>query len=259
MNGLAKDIDYQAGNGYQDRGGRDDCTGSITDVGVFGLGLVRSDIEDVVLAQVEVGGEHQVALGQVEFLDFALAVGVFTDKFHVGTDPVYRHIARHGQGFQYVYLFVAHGEGTRTGYFTQYGNLVVGHADGHDGGFFQIGSQLFPDQVFGLVLGESAHLQTAQYRKVDFALVVHQVLLEGRLGSRIDVGQGRVQRGLYRQVERSGCLRVGGVYRDTQQILRHNLGIVQGDFLAVIVYCLDVLHVGDTLVGSTAAHQAGSQ
>ena len=76
---LSQDVDNQAGNGYQDGSGRDDGGSGVTDVGVLGFGFVRSDIEDVVLTQVEVGRQHQVALGQVEFLDFALAVGVFTN------------------------------------------------------------------------------------------------------------------------------------------------------------------------------------
>lgn len=177
MNGLAKDIDNQAGNGYQDGSGRNNGGSGVTDVRVLGLGLVRSDIEDVVLTQVEVGRQHQVALGQVEFLDFALAVGVFTNQLHVGTHAIHGHIARHGQGFQHVHFFVAHGEGPRTGYFTQHGNLIVGHSHGHDGRFFQIGGQLFTNQVFCLVLGESAHLQAAQHWEFDFPLVVHQILL----------------------------------------------------------------------------------
>lgn len=131
MNGLAKDIDNQAGNGYQDGSGRNNGGSGVTDVRVLGLGLVRSDIEDVVLTQIEIGRQHQVALGQVEFLDFALAVGVFTNQLYVGTHAIHGHIARHGQGFQHVYFFVAHGEGTRTGYFAQHGNLIVGHAHGH--------------------------------------------------------------------------------------------------------------------------------
>lgn len=192
MNGLAKDIDNQAGNGYQDGSGRDDGGSGVTDVGVLGLGLVRSDIENVVLTQVEVGRQHQVALGQVEFLDFALAVGVFTNQLHVGTHAIHGHIARHGQGFQHVHFFVAHGEGTRAGHFAQHGNFIVGHAHGHDGRFFQIGSQSFANQVFCLVLGESAHLQAAQHREVDFTLVIHQILLEGRLGSGVDVGECRI-------------------------------------------------------------------
>lgn len=192
MNGLAKDVDNQAGNGYQDGSGRDDGGSGVTDVRVLGLGLVRSDIEDVVLTQIEIGRQHQVALGQVEFLDFALAVGVFTNQLYVGTYAIHGHIARHGQGFQHVHLFVAHGEGTRAGHFAQHGNFIVGHAHGHDGRFFQVRSQFFANQVFCLILGESAHLQAAQHREVDFTLVIHQILLEGRLGSGVDVGECRI-------------------------------------------------------------------
>lgn len=255
MNGLAKDIDYQAGNGYQDGSGRDDGGGGVTDVRVLGLGLVRSDIEDVVLTQVEVGRQHQVALGQVEFLDFALTVGVFTNQLYVGTHAIHGHITRHGQGFQHVYFFVAHGEGTRAGYFAQHGNLIVGHAHGHDGRFFQVRSQLFANQVFCLVLGESTHLQAAQHREVDFALVVYQILLEGRLGGGIDVGECRIHWSLYREVERSGCLRVGGVDGDAQQVFRHDFGIVERNLFSIIVYHFRVLQIGYILVGCTSGCQ----
>lgn len=255
MNGLAKDIDNQAGNGYQDGSGRDDGGSGVTDVGVLGLGLVRSDIENIVLAQVEVGRQHQVALGQVEFLDFALAVGVFTNQLHVGTHAIHGHITRHGQGFQHVHFFVAHGEGTRTGYFAQHGNLIVGHAHGHDGRFFQIGSQLFTNQVFCLVLGKSAHLQTAQHREVDFTLVIHQILLEGRLRGGVDVGECGIHRSLHRQVEGSGCLRVGGVDGDAQQVFRHDLGIVERNLFSVVVYHFRVLQIRYFLVRSTSGCQ----
>lgn len=255
MNGLAKDIDNQAGNGYQDGSGRNNGGSGVTDVRVLGLGLVRSDIENVVLTQVEVGRQHQVALGQVKFLDFALAVGVFTNQLHVGTHAIHGHITGHGQGFQYVYFFVAHGEGTRTGYFAQHGNLIVGHAHGHDGRFFQVRSQFFANQVFCLVLGKSAHLQTTQYREVDFALVVHQILLEGRLGGGVDVGECRIQRSLYREVERCGCLRVGGVDGDAQQVFRHDLGIVERNLFSVVVYHFRVLQIRYFLVRSTSGCQ----
>lgn len=255
MNGLAKDIDYQAGNGYQDGSGRDDGGGGVTDVGVLGLGFVRGDIEDVVLTQVEVGRQHQVALGQVEFLDFALAVGVFANQLHVGAHAIHGHIAGHGQGFQYVYFFVAHGEGAWAGYFAQHGNLIVGHAHGHDGRFFQVRSQLFANQVFCLVLGESTHLQAAQHREVNFALVVYQILLKGRLGGGVDVGECRIQRSLYRQVERCGCLRVGGVDGDAQQVFRHDLGIVERNLFSVVVYHFWVLQIRYFLVRSTSGCQ----
>lgn len=255
MNGLTKDIDNQAGNGYQDGSGRDNGGSGVTDVRVLGLGLVRSDIEDVVLTQVEVGRQYQVALGQVKFLDFAFAVGVFTYQFHVGTHAIHGHIARHGQGFQHVYFFVAHGEGTRTGHFAQHGNLIVGHAHGHNGSFFQVGSQLFANQVFCLVLGESAHLQASQYREVDFTLVVYQILLEAGLGGGVDVGECRIHWSLHRQVERSGCLRVGGVDGDAQQVFRHDLGIVERNLFSVVVYHFRVLQIRYFLVRSTSGCQ----
>lgn len=255
MNGLAKDIDNQAGNGHQDGSGRDDGGSGVTDVRVLGLGLVRSDIEDVVLTQVEVGRQHQIALGQVEFLDFALAVGVFTYQLHVGTHAIHGHIARHGQGFQHVHFFVTHGEGTRTGHFAQHGNLIVGHAYGYDGHFFQIGGQSFANQVFCLVLGESAHLQTAQYREVDFTLVVHQILLEGWGGGCSDVGECGIHRSLHCQIERRGCLRVAGVDGDAQQVFRHDLGIVERNLFSVVVYHFRVLQIGYFLVRSTSGCQ----
>lgn len=252
---LSQDIDNQAGNGYQDGSGRNNGGSGVTDVRVLGLGLVRSDIEDVVLTQIEIGRQHQVALGQVEFLDFALAVGVFTNQLYVGTHAIHGHIARHGQGFQHVYFFVAYGEGTRTGYFAQHGNFIVGHAHGHDGRFFQVRSQFLTNQVFRLVLGKSAHLQTAQHGEVDFTLVVHQILLEGRLGGGVDVGECGIQRGLHRQVERGGCLRVGGVDGNAQQVLRHDLGIVERNLFSVVVYHFRVLQIGHFLVGSATGCQ----
>lgn len=253
--GLAENVDQQAGDGYQDGGGRNHRGGGVTDVGVLGLGLVRSDIEDVVLPQVEVGRQHQVALGQVEFLDFALAVGVLANQLHIGAHAIHGHVARHGQGFQHVHLFVAHGESTRTSHFAQHGNLVVGHTHRHDGGLFQIGGKAFANQVFRLVLGESAHLQAAQHGEVDFTLVVHQILLEGRLGGGVNIGHCGIHWGLYRQVERGGCLRVGGVDGNAQQVLGHDLGIVERNLFSVVVYHFRVLQIGHFLVGSATGCQ----
>ena len=252
---LSQDVDKQAGNGYQNGSGRDDGSGCVTDVGVLRLGLVRSDVQNVVLLQVEIGRQDKVALGQVEQHDFALAGSILTDQLHIVAYTVYGHVACHGEGFEHVYLFVAHGEGSRTVYFAQYGNLVVGHTYGHDRRFFQVRSQLFANQVFRLVLGESANLQAAQHREVDFTLVVHQILLEGRLGSGVDVGECRIHRSLHREVERCGCLRVGGVDGDAQQILGHNLGIVERNLFSVVVYHFRVLQIRYFLVRSTSGCQ----
>lgn len=44
----------------------------------------------------------------------------------------------------------------------------------------------------------------------------------------INIGQGCIQRSLYRQVKRSGSLRITRVHSYTQQIFRHNLCIIKG-------------------------------
>lgn len=249
---LSQDVDKQAGNGYQNGSGRDDGSGCVTDVGVLRLGLVRSDVQDVVLLQVEIGRQDKVALGQVEQHDFALAGSILTDQLHIVAYTVYGHIACHGEGFEHVYLFVAHGEGSRTVNFAQYGNLVVGHTYGHDRCFLKVGFQAFAYQVFCLVFGKSAHLEASQYGKVYLAVVVYQILLQRRLRGGIDIGQCRIQRSLYGQVERSCCLRVGSIYRDAEQVFRHDLGIVERNFLSVLVYGFRILQVRNVFVGGTS-------
>ena len=54
--------------------------------------------------------------------------------------------------------------------------------------------------------------------------------------------RGCIQRSLYRQVKRSGSLRITRVHSYTQQIFRHNLCIIKGRS-SLTVHYLGILHV----------------
>ena len=65
--------------------------------------------------------------------------------------------------------------------------------------------------------------------------------------------------GLHRQVERGRRLRVRRVDRDAQQVLGHDLGVIQGKRPLEIVHRLRVLEVGHVLVRRTRRQQRGSE
>lgn len=96
--------DQQAGNGYQNGSGTDPDGGAVADIGIASLGLVGGHVKDVVLLKIEIRGEHQVGIVQVQRLNLTLAVGILTNQFHIVAYSVYRHVAGHGQGFQHVYF-----------------------------------------------------------------------------------------------------------------------------------------------------------
>lgn len=62
---------------------------------------------------------------------------------------------------------------------------------------------------------------------------------------------------LYRQVKRSGSLRITRVHSYTQQIFRHNLCIIKGKIFPVTVHYLGILHVRYIFIGGAACQQGG--
>ena len=257
--GSAQDVDQQAGDGHQDGHGTEPQGGAGTDVGVLGLGLVGGDVEDVVLAKVVVGREHEVGLVEVEGNDLALAVGIFADELDVVADTVDGEVTGHGEGFEDVDLLVGYREGAGTGHFAEDGYLVVGHADVDNRGFLEVGFQTFADEILGLVLGEPHHVEAADDGKVDIARVAHQILLQSGLGGGIIIAQGHVDGRLHGEVEGRRRLWVGGIDGDGEQILGHDLGIVERQGVEVLVDDVGVLQVGHILVGGTGGQPAGGQ
>ena len=203
--------------------------------------------------QVVVRTSHNLGIGQVEVDDFTFAFCIFADELDVVALAIYGQVACHSECFEDVDLLVVYGECARAVHFAQNRNFVVGHADSDDGTFVDVGTQFFTNHVFGFVLGQAADLDTSQYREVDVAFIVYQVLLQGRLLGEV-VALCRVDGGLNNQIERDGGFGDTCVHRDGEQVLRHNLGIVHRQFAGEVVHSFGVLQIRYVLVSGTAAH-----
>ena len=103
------------------------------------------------------------------------------DNAYIITLPVYGQITRHCYSFKNIHLFVIYGIDSRAAYFSNYGNLIVYQPDSHDGTLFQVAFQFPHNQFRGFLSSHSAYFQSAEHRKNYFPLIIHQIVLQGRL------------------------------------------------------------------------------
>ena len=252
---LSQDINNEGGEGYEDTGAGHDERGGLADGGVLGLHLVGLHIDDVVLLEIVVGRADDVGIVEVDGVDFLLALGILTDEFYFFTDTVDGEVTGLSKRLEDVDLLVADGEHTRAIDLAEDGDRVVGHTD-RDHGILcgvQVGLDLVVDQLLTHGLGETSDLDGAEDRKLDTALVVNQISLEGATVAQTLTGV-RSQGCRYYQVKRCCCLGIDRVDCNGQNVLGHDAGIVEV-FGTGEVDVVAVLEISDVLDGSARGEE----
>lgn len=249
---------YKGGDGsYDTEQGNPHGGVAVKGVGTY-LRLGGLDIDHVVLLQVEIGRLGYVSFIQVEVVYPAYARGVFTKQLHVIAYREEGHIACLCQGFKNSHFFGIGSVGARCINFTQYAELVVGSTYRHIRCFLQVGLELFTNEGFTLAVGQTHHLDHAQYGEVDIALVVYQIRKQVGILHTGCAGTSAVLALSDFPVKRSRSFRVGGAYYDSKLIFRHDAEVIELSFKGFIEH-LFVLKVERFLVRRTPAHQQGGQ
>ena len=224
---LLEDVDDEGGDGDKDGGGGDPEGRGLADSRVLGLDLVGLYIDDVVLLEIVVGRGEEVGIVEVDVVDLLLALGILTDELYVLTDTVDGEIASLGEGLEDVDLLTGYLIATRTVYFTEDRDGVAGHLDRDDGvlGGIEVGLDLVVDHGLALSFGEASDLDATQDGIVDGTFIIDEVGLQN--GLRISIARLVVERGGNSQVEGGGSVGVDRVDGDGQDVLGHDLGIVE--------------------------------
>ena len=254
---LLQDVVEEGGEGDEDAGGGEPEGGGLADAGVAGLHLVGLYVDDVVLLEIVVGGVHQTGIVEIQGVDLLLAIGILADELHIVAHAIDGEVTGLRQGLEDVDLLIAHGEHTGTGDFTEDGDLVVGHADSDHRALvlIQVGTDLGQDELLTIGLGETAHRDGTDDGELYLAVVVDQIALDRRLGmggTRILIEDCR-----YRQVEGDGRLWINCSDGDGEDVLGHNLCIVEiAGLLQVDI--LGVLEIGNIFRAAASYEEHGS-
>lgn len=222
------------------------------------LRLGGLDIDHVVLLQVEIGRLGYVGFIQVKVIYPTHACGVFAEQLNVITYREEGHVACLCQSFEDGDFFGIGGIGAGFAYFAQYTELVVGGTYGDIRCFLEVGLEFFANQCFTFAVGETHHLDHAQYGEVDIALVVYQIRKQVGILHTGCTGTPAIFTLSKFPVKRSRSFRVGGAYYDSKLVLGHDAEVIELSLKGFIEH-LFVLKVERFLVRRTPAHQQGGQ
>ena len=188
-------------------------------------------------------------------MDLLTTLGVLTDELHTVADTIDGEVTCLSQGLEDVDLLVADSEHSWTVDFTDDGDLVVGHADGDNRILLgiHVALDLVVDEFLTHGLREATNLQCADDGEVDATVVIDEVGLKGTT-TVTDIATSRIQRVAHHEVKGLGGCGIDRTDGDSQNVLRHDAGIVEVLRL-LIVDVVAVLDVSDVLGGAAGGQE----